>query len=53
MQRQRVDILKGKAFQSTNCFESYRHMLISGAWTPDAGTLTFWTMQEECNRTTM
>ncbi len=53
MQKLRVDILKGISFQGTNCFESYRHMLPSSAWTPDAGTSTFWTMQEEYNRTTM
>lgn len=53
MQKQRVDISKGLAFQSANCFESYRRM--STPWTnePDAGTSTFRTMQEECNHTAM
>lgn len=34
MQKQRVDIFKGAELQSTNCFEGYRHMLISSPWTP-------------------
>lgn len=46
MQKLRVDILKGISFQGTNCFESYRHMLPSSAWTPDAHKSTFRIMQE-------
>ena len=47
MQKQRVDILNGKGFQGTSCFESYRRMLISSAWTPVAQKSTFWIMREE------
>ena len=52
MQKQRVDISKGLAFQSTICL-SYRRMFTPWTNEPDAGASTFWTMQEEYNRTTM
>ena len=53
MQKQRVDISKGLAFQSTICFESYRYMFTPWTNEPDAGASTFWTMQEEYNHTIM
>ena len=46
MQKLRVDVLKGIRFQGTNCFESYRHMLPSSAWMPDAHKATFRIMRE-------